>query len=73
MRSLYLFISSVSNLLFIVLIQLITLIKIGPSSDTDALFAGMTIPSVILSVLVSSLTNVLVPLFVSSKSVLKDL
>ncbi|MEC9650925.1 lipid II flippase MurJ, partial [Escherichia marmotae] len=69
----YLFIFSVSNLLFIVLIQLITLIKIGPSSDTDALFAGMTIPSVILSVLVSSLTNVLVPLFVSSKCVLKDL
>ena len=66
MRSINLFLFSVINLLFIVAIQLVTLAKIGPSIHTDALFAGMAIPSIILAVIVGSLTNVLVPIFVHS-------
>ncbi|WP_270668552.1 hypothetical protein, partial [Aeromonas sp. QDB06] len=71
MRSIYLLFFSISNLLFIVAIQLVTLIKVGPSSATDALFAGMTIPSVALAVLIGSLNNYLVPQFVTSKDVKK--
>ena len=73
MRSIYLLFFSISNLLFIVAIQLVTLIKVGPSSATDALFAGMTIPSVALAVLIGSLNNYLVPQFVTSKYVKKKM
>ena len=67
MRSINLLFFSIINLLFIVVIQLITLTKIGPSGQTDALFAGMAVPTLILSVLVGSLTNVLVSIFIHTE------
>jgi putative peptidoglycan lipid II flippase len=36
--------------------------RIGPGSETDAFYAGMMIPSLVLAVLTGSLTQVLVPL-----------
>lgn len=73
MRSIYLLFFSISNLLFIVAIQLVTLIKIGPSSSTDALFAGMTIPSVVLSVLIGSLNNFLVPQLIACRDPIRKM
>ena len=37
--------------------------RIGPGAETDAFYAGMMIPSLVLAVLTGSLTQVLVPLF----------
>jgi Uncharacterized membrane protein, putative virulence factor len=65
LRTLQLIIFSILNLAFVVVTQLFTVMTIGPSSQTDALFAGMTIPTVILAVISGALTNVLVPLFVN--------
>lgn len=67
MRSLNIMFFSLINLLFIVVIQLITLTEVGPTGQTDALFAGMAVPTLILSVMVGSLTNVLVSIFVHSE------
>ena len=54
--------SSISIVLTL-LFQWVIFTKFGPSVETDALFAGMTVPQLILSVISSSLTSVLVPLF----------
>jgi putative peptidoglycan lipid II flippase len=35
---------------------------LGPGSETDALYAGMVVPQLILAIIAGSLTNVLVPL-----------
>lgn len=39
------------------------LTRIGPGTETDALFAGLMIPQLLVAVLGGSLTNVLVPVF----------
>lgn len=43
--------------------QWVILTFLGPNNSTDALFAGMVIPQLILSVVSGSLTHVLVPIF----------
>lgn len=45
------------------LVQWYVFIQLGPGVETDALFAGMTIPQLVLSVISGSLIHVLVPLF----------
>jgi putative peptidoglycan lipid II flippase len=44
------------------LFQWYVLIQLGPGMETDALFAGMTIPMLVLAVISGSLMHVLVPL-----------
>ncbi|MEW6414094.1 MAG: lipid II flippase MurJ [Pseudomonadota bacterium] len=44
------------------LFQWYVLIRLGPGVETDALFAGMTIPQLVLAVISGSLMHVLVPL-----------
>lgn len=44
------------------LFQWYTLIQLGPGIETDSLFAGMTIPQLVLAVISGSLMHVLVPL-----------
>ena len=44
------------------LFQWYVLIQLGPGMETDALFAGMTIPQLVLAVISGSLMHVLVPL-----------
>jgi len=44
------------------LYQWYVLVTIGPGTATDALFAGMTVPQLVLAVVSMSLTHVLVPL-----------
>lgn len=44
------------------LFQWYVLIQLGPGVETDALFAGMTIPQLVLAVISGSLMHVLVPL-----------
>jgi len=41
--------------------------SIGPGRDTDALFAGLMIPQLLMAVLGGSLTNVLVPVFATEE------
>jgi putative peptidoglycan lipid II flippase len=41
--------------------------KIGPGRGTDALFAGLMIPQLLLAILGGSLTNVLVPVFATEQ------
>nr|WP_318381084.1 lipid II flippase MurJ [uncultured Enterobacter sp.] len=72
-RTIFLIIFSLVNLLFVVASQLVTIITIGPSNQTDALFAGMVIPTIILTIVSSSLTNVLVPIFINSSDAKKTL
>lgn len=71
--TIYLIVFSMLNLLFVVLSQLVTLLNIGPSYQTDALFAGMTIPTIILAIINGSLTNVLIPQFIVAKDIRKCL
>jgi putative peptidoglycan lipid II flippase len=51
-----------SNILLTLLIQWYVITKLGVGLETDALFAGMALPQIILSIVSSSLTHVLVPL-----------
>jgi peptidoglycan biosynthesis protein MviN/MurJ (putative lipid II flippase) len=51
-----------SNILLTLLIQWYVVTRLGVGLETDALFAGMAVPQLILSVVSSSLTHVLVPL-----------
>ncbi len=53
---------SATNILIAFLYQWYVLICLGPGHETDALFAGMTIPQLMLAVVSGSLMNVLVPL-----------
>lgn len=51
-----------SNILLTLLFQWYVITQLGVGMETDALFAGMAVPQLILSVVSSSLTHVLVPL-----------
>ena len=50
------------NVLLTFLYQWYVLITLGPGVETDALFAGMVIPQIVLAVVSGSLVNVLTPL-----------
>lgn len=52
---------SVTNIFFSFVVQVYTFTIIGPGFETDALFASVTIPSLITTVLLGSLNNVIVP------------
>lgn len=53
---------SAANIGAAFLFQWYVLIQLGPGAETDAFFAGMTVPQLILAVISASLTHVLVPL-----------
>lgn len=53
---------SAANIGIAFLFQWYVLIQLGPGMETDALFAGMTIPQLVLAVISGSLMHVLVPL-----------
>ncbi len=53
---------SAANIGITFLFQWYALIQLGPGVETDALFAGMTIPQLVLAVISGSLMHVLVPL-----------
>ncbi len=54
---------SLLNMAISFLFQWYVVIQLGPSVETDALFASMTIPQLVLAVVAGSLSQVLVPLF----------
>ena len=51
-----------ANILLTLLFQWYVITQLGVGIETDALFAGMALPTLILSVVSTSLTHVLVPL-----------
>ena len=51
-----------SNIGIAFLYQWYVLVQLGPGVETDALFAGMTVPQLALAVVSGSLMHVLVPL-----------
>jgi putative peptidoglycan lipid II flippase len=51
-----------SNILLTLLIQWYVITKLGVGIETDALFAGMALPQIILGIVSNALTHVLVPL-----------
>jgi len=51
-----------SNIVLTVIFQWYVLTQLGVGIETDALFAGMALPQLVLAVVSSSLTHVLVPL-----------
>lgn len=53
---------SAANIGLAFVFQWYVLVKLGPGVETDALFAGMTIPQLVLAVISGSLMHVLVPL-----------
>jgi putative peptidoglycan lipid II flippase len=55
-----------SNVIITLLIQWSIVTRLGIGSQTDALFAGLAVPQLILSVAASSLTLVLVPLLATT-------
>ena len=54
---------SAANVGVAFLFQWYVLIQLGPGMESDALFAGMTVPQLVLAVASGSLVHVLVPLF----------
>ena len=62
-QSLSLAVLSAANIAITFIIQLITFNIIGAGDATDALFLGLAIPTLFLSVTVTALNNVLVPMF----------
>lgn len=54
-----------ANILVTLLFQWYVITQLGVGIETDALFAGMAVPQLILAVVSSSLTHVLVPLLAS--------
>jgi putative peptidoglycan lipid II flippase len=54
---------SAANIGIAFLFQLVVLTQLGPGVETDALFAGMTMPQLVLTVISGSLMHVLVPIF----------
>lgn len=54
---------SLVNMAVSFLFQWYAVTQLGPGIDTDALFASMTLPLLVLAVVVGSLMHVLVPLF----------
>jgi putative peptidoglycan lipid II flippase len=61
-RSLQLGILASTNIGINFLSQSYILVKLGPGIETDALFAGLTIPQIFLAIVNGSLVSVLVPL-----------
>lgn len=53
---------SAANIGAAFLFQWYTLVQLGPGTETDALFAGMAVPQLILTVISASLMHVLVPI-----------
>jgi putative peptidoglycan lipid II flippase len=53
---------SAANIGIALVFQWYVLTQLGPGMETDALFAGMTLPQVVLAVISGSLMHVLVPL-----------
>ena len=53
---------SAANIVIAFLFQWYVITSIGPGIETDALFAGMTLPQLVLAVISGSLMHVLVPL-----------
>ena len=53
---------SAANTVMTFLLQWYVLIQLGTGAETDALFAGLTIPQLVLVVISGSLTHVLVPI-----------
>ena len=53
---------SAANIVFAFLFQLYVLTQLGPGMETDAFFAGMTLPQLVLVIISGSLMHVLVPL-----------
>lgn len=60
---------SVANIGIAFLFQWYVLTQLGPGMETDALFAGMTIPQLVLAVISGSLMHVLVPLLAGEDEV----
>ncbi len=58
---------AVINLTITVLLQYYIVARLGAGDNTDALFAGMTIPQLVLAIINSSLIHVLVPLLSGEK------
>ncbi|WP_240494725.1 lipid II flippase MurJ [Vibrio breoganii] len=50
------------NIVSVFVLQIVAFNIIGVSNETDALFLGLSIPTIILSITVTSLNNVLVPM-----------
>jgi putative peptidoglycan lipid II flippase len=50
-----------ANLFLLFLFQAFVLVTVGPGVETDALFAGMALPQLVLAVISGSLMHVLVP------------
>jgi putative peptidoglycan lipid II flippase len=58
-----------ANILITVLFQWYVITLLGVGVETDALFAGMAVPQLILVIVSTSLTHVLVPLLATEKTV----
>jgi putative peptidoglycan lipid II flippase len=58
---------SVTNLGIAFLFQWYVFVVLGPGTETDALFAAMTVPQLLLAVITGSLVHVLVPLLSREK------
>src|SRR5680860_285104 len=58
---------SAANIGIACLCQWYVLTQLGPGMETDALFAGMTLPQLVLVVISGSLMHVLVPLLAGEK------
>jgi putative peptidoglycan lipid II flippase len=54
---------SLTNIMSAILFQWFLLTMLGPGIETDALFAGMTIPQLFATIISASMTHVLVPIF----------
>lgn len=52
-----------SNLVVIFLFQWYLMARLGPGSETDAFFAGATLPQIFLNVLIGPMMHALVPMF----------
>jgi len=57
-----------TNILVTLLFQWYVITQLGVGIETDALFAGMAVPQLILTVVSTSLTHVLVPLLATEES-----
>lgn len=60
---------SAANILSNILFQWLVLTILGPGMETDALFAGMTVPQLFAAVVSSSLTHVLIPILAGESDV----
>lgn len=61
-QTIYLGVLSIANIAIAYLFQWYVLVQLGPGAATDALFAGMALPQIVLVVVSASLMHVLVPL-----------